>query len=228
MALINLRHIAKIRLECFHFKTAVECSSFDTSTWAATHWTDQLYTSLYCRWLQADNLHTQLQNVYKTATDFAAGDVQKELDSWVDFYGADGEPFDPFSVLESTFGHESVYDLPERIEQYRELVFYVDNLPVFSESKNKVFDSLFGGMTKYYPGKDENGDPVMIAEADLTPEQQEQVRLGQIEEQINDVDAAYALVGYDEFYATCRKLFDTYRPTGNYQACAAGILALFA
>ena len=113
--------------------------------------------------------------------------------------------------------------LPERIEQYAELVDLSRQFATLQTVKRQGIEKFFGHLTIYRSATDENGQIVMVPESSLS----ETVRNEQeANRQIAYIEVEYALDGYNEFYEHATGLLSAYMG-GDIKACTEAILSFF-
>ncbi len=171
---------------------------------------------------QADQLLKHFQGLYKECTDFVAGNFEPYIDKYMAYEAED--QFDPFQELYYHFESGTIFDLPESIEQYRELVDPASTFTNFKKKSNEGLEEYLG-FTKYYTASDEDGNDIAIPRSEM-PE--DILNVMDANEEIKSISVEYCLDGYNEFYRQCRALIDNHRPYGRIAECATAILALFA
>lgn len=223
MALINLSAIGELSIEALDGKCLVDSYCFNCDSRDSDSVDPAVHLRLYKAYRQADNLFNRLEKLHKTCTDFAAGNFESYRAEWEKWPENEDEPFDPFHELEWQFNEQTVYDLPEHIDQYAELVIMATNFVHVQKKKREGFKMFFGELPMYVMTKDEEGETVMIPEADLP----EDVKLNrEVNEEIKQIEVEYCLDGYDDFYKQARATIERHKESGAITECAEKILSL--
>lgn len=224
MALMNLTLLGELALEAYSQKHTCYAYCYNTDA-RPQSFDDSLFVQIIKTNKQAENLLDQLRKLHKECTDFSAGNMDaylEEFEKWVDL--EDGV-FDPFKTLLYHFDGEVITDLPERIEQYDELVHLAAQYGLVKKAKDDALKQFFPGLTFSYRATNEAGDDIFIPEDQMPKDQLNTIESNQ---QIKQIEVEYCLDGYNEFYGKCLEIIHTYEPSGLIKACADEILSLYA
>lgn len=202
-ALINLKLMDELENQGMRYLGWVEGSCYGWNHPAEVH--GENFIKCVKTYFQACNLKNSLSGLHQVCSDFVAGNFQLYMDEHNKCVDPDNpQPYDPFNELTRFFidesAHPSVNRLPERIEQYTELLMMVSD---HSESQRIFLKSA--DRQEYDVAIDPN----------------------EIANELTQIEVDYCLDKYDHFYWLCRDLIDAYQPTGDVQTCAAKILSMF-
>ncbi|GAB3780609.1 hypothetical protein GCM10028818_33110 [Spirosoma horti] len=223
MTYINLRHIGELAIEALSNYQLAESYCYNTSS-QTDQIPDDIFVVLAKTYRQAQNLHTKLTRLHQVCTDFIAENFDPYIDEHEKWAENEDQVFNPFECLERCFDCASVEDLPDQIEQYRELLSLSHSFGATQQIKNKAIQDTFGDLLWYYAATDTEGETVMISERELPESFRHQQA---VKQEISDIQVEFCLDGYNAFYEHATGLLSAYNG-GDVQACAQRILLLYA
>lgn len=222
MAYIHLNRISELAAESALLKHMAECACYNSDA-KKDRLTDQDFVAMIKTHKQAKNLLDKLKQLHQTCADFAAGNLQPYLDQYNKWADEDTPPFDVWEELERCFNTFSVDDLPERINQYAELLAFSRSFADLQKAKREGLNKFFGTLPRYYQAVDEEGQTVLIAENEMPADILHERAVSQ---EIAEVEIEYCLDQYDEFYQIAAGVFGA-STGGDIKDCAEVILSLF-
>lgn len=224
MALIDLKLIGEVAIEALTNEHLFEAHllGWDRRDAVAS---DALILGTIKVNRQATNLFECLRKVHMHCVDFSTGNLSAYIEAFEKMRDPEESDFDPFGTLAYTFSGETIHDLPPQIEMYKELCEFMPNYVRLKQIKREGLAKFFGNVRRGYLQLDEEGNKTIVAEEDLPADYVNELKANQA---IAEINAEYCLDGYNEFYRRSTELIETHKATGDYVACATGILAMFA
>ena len=201
-----------------------ECACYNTDE-KNDRLTDYDFVAMIKTHKQAHNLLTKLKKMHQVCTDFAAGNLHPYIDEFEKWKESETDVFDIWEELEGCFNTFSVDDLPEKIEQYTELLNYSRHFAQLQKAKREGLERFFGSLPRYYPAVDEEGGTVMIPQSEMPADV---LHERAVRNEIAEVEIEYCLDRYNEFYQIAAGIYSSYAGASDDVApCAEVILSLF-
>ncbi|GAB4017128.1 hypothetical protein [Spirosoma koreense] len=225
MAYINLQQIGELASETLSLQLMAESYCFGTDS-EKKEIDDSTFVALIKTHKQAENLFNKLRQLHQVCTDFVNGNLQPYIDKHEQWKEDDDDVFEPWDELDRCFNTYSIHDLPERIEQYAELMTFVQSFAELQKRQREGFAKFLGKMPRYFTATDEAGQTVMIPESEMPADFLHQRA---VSEEIAEVEMEYCLDRYNDFYFTASAIYGSRAgASDDVASCAELILGLFA
>src|SRR5690606_10025220 len=191
MAKISLKHIQKLG-QLARMTDASELAALNVDRMTESAQDLITYWLMHKTTFQYKNLRDGLTVLINKLKDFESGNI----DSYIDEANKYDYVFDPYECLMFEFDSGSIYDLPERIEQYRELLNLSRSAGQIANGIESAFTKAFPGLTPYVLAKDEDGNDIAIPK-DMAPKSvQDRI---EIHKDLANIETEHCLDSYNEW-----------------------------
>lgn len=191
MEKISLKHIQKLG-QLAKMTDASESAALNVDRRPESAQDLITYWLMHKTTFQYKNLRDGLTVLINKLKDFESGNI----DSYIDEANKYDYTFDPYECLMFEFDSGSIYDLPERIEQYRELLNFSRSAGQIANGIESAFTKAFPGLTPYVLAKDQDGNDIAIPK-DMAPKSvQDRI---EVNKDLANIETEHCLDSYNEW-----------------------------
>lgn len=191
MIKINLKHIQKLG-KLARMTDASESAALNVDRRTESAQDLITYWLMHKTTVQYKNLRDRLKALICKLNDFQSGNI----DSYIDAANKYDYTFEPYECLMFELDGGSIYDLPERIEQYRELLNFSRSAGQIANGIESAFTKAFPGLTPYVLAKDQDGNDIAIPK-DMAPKSvQDRI---EINKDLGNIETEHCLDSYNEW-----------------------------
>ena len=191
MIKINLKHIQKLG-QLARMTDISEAAALNLPEVSRRQEDQIVYWIMHKITVQYKTLYNRLNTLILILKDFESGNI----DSYIDEANKYDYVFDPYECLMFELDGGSIYDLPERIEQYRELLNLSRSAGQIANGIESAFTKAFPGLTPYVLAKDEDGNDIAIPK-DMAPKSvQDRI---EIHKDLANIETEHCLDSYNEW-----------------------------
>lgn len=174
-----------------------------------------LFIFNYKAYRQARHISDGVARLHEHLVDFNNENFEHYIDQHNEWSEVDPEsrPYDPYDDLRRCIDHQSVFDLPEKIGRYFELIEFCKIHGKRKAIMREGFKNFFPGLTPHILVTDEGGNKMAVPEdqvpADMLAEAKSTLEIG---EKLESIEFEHAYDNYDAWIASITKMVAERRP----------------